>query len=289
MMQSTKAEIYLLLVTACWGLTFPLLYQAVQHHASPAVLVFERFVLATCLLLPFLWRTLHKTTVFLLVGGITLGVISVGTYLFQTISLETINASRAAFLTGSSILLIPLLSPLFGLGYPKPIHFLSCFICLIGLYILTGANFHAFVAGDIWALSGAACVSLTILTVQWLTQRTQDYLLLTFYQLLFTALFSFFPLLHQSVSLFDLHITAWIATLFCAIFATAIGLFIQLRFQQYTTVTKVGLIFALEPVFASLFDGLLSHTMLASSTLIGGTIMIISIILPDILFLIKQQ
>ncbi len=40
----------------------------------------------------------------------------------------------------------------------------------------------------------------------------------------------------------------WVALLITALFATTIAFFIQTHFQQYTSPTRVALIFALEPV-----------------------------------------
>ena len=180
----TKAENYLILVAAFWGITFPLLHQAVQY-IPPAHLVFWRFLVATFIIFPFVLHSLKHTTIFLLFGSMVLGILNLGTYLCQTTALETISASRTAFLTGANVLFIPFLSPLFGLGYPKFIHFVSSMICLFGLYILTGANLSALTIGDFWGISCATFVALTILTIQRLTKRIQHYLLMTFYQVLF--------------------------------------------------------------------------------------------------------
>ena len=285
MKPAIKAQGYLILMTAVWGMTFPLLHRAIVT-ITPQQLVFQRFLLASLLLLPFVVKSLKKTDGLILIGGLILGLLNCGTYLFQTIGLETISASRAAFITGASVLFVPFLSPLFGLGKPKTIDFVSALICLFGLTILTGANLAAVTVGDIWVLGCAICVALTILTIQWLTQRMKHYLLLTFYQLLLTvpiaALF-----VHENYFTWQWRPEVWFTIFFCALFATVIALFIQIRFQHYTTATKAALIFTLEPVFASIFDWVLNGERLTLIAMIGGFFILLSIILPELFRHIK--
>lgn len=280
MRKSTRSEIGLLLITICWGITFPLLHSAVVH-LSPAALVFERFSLASFLVFFLVVGKLSRTNMLVLLSGLLLGILNVGAYLSQTISLETISASRCAFLTGISVLLVPFLSPLFRLGSPKVAHWLGSLICLIGLYLLTGAQVKGLSIGDMWGISCAVCVAFAIVVTQWISGYTKEYLLLTFYQLLLTALLSSLCFIHNPL-LINWHINVMLTVIFCAVFATALTLFLQMKCQQHTSVIKAALIFSLEPVFASLFDFLLNHHVLSTQEMIGGLLILVSIIVPEI-------
>jgi drug/metabolite transporter (DMT)-like permease len=80
-------------------------------------------------------------------------------------------------------------------------------------------------------------------------------------------------------------LTAWVlgALLFCATLATVATFWLQARFQGHTTAQRVALIFALEPVFATLFAWwLLGETM----GLIGmfGAVLVLGAVLGVELF-----
>ena len=280
MQASARAQIILIAVTAAWGLTFPLLHDALRY-VSPIMLVFERFLIAILVLAPFVLHKLNQSNRLLVLSGLIIGLLNCGTYVFQNIGLETIDASRGAFITGASVVFVPLLAPLFRLGTPRPIDLLCVACCLSGLYVLTGANTHTLSLGDLWMLGCALCVALTILTIQRVTQFTDRYLVLTFYQLAFTTLIS--GLLSRPPYVYlGTNSTVWAAILFCSLFATVIALFLQIRYQQDTTATKVALIFTLEPVFGGFFDWLIDHHHLTTQANIGAALILLSIILPTV-------
>ncbi|WP_029463733.1 EamA family transporter [Rickettsiella massiliensis] len=56
---SSKANLYLLLATLMWGVTFPLIRNAL-HEVDAVTFVFLRFMLAALVLLPFSSHFLKK-------------------------------------------------------------------------------------------------------------------------------------------------------------------------------------------------------------------------------------
>src|SRR5476651_552353 len=104
-----KIDLMLVLVPVFWALTFPFIHISVQS-ISPEAFVFWRFSLAALFLLPFILTRLHKLNFYILFWAMILGLLNGGTFVFQTIGLETISSSRAAFITGSSVILVPILS-----------------------------------------------------------------------------------------------------------------------------------------------------------------------------------
>ena len=282
---STKAECYLVLISAIFGMTFPLLYNALKFITA-SQFVFYRFLLSTLFFLPFIQKEFRRTDLFILLGASGLALLSCGAYLFQTIGLETINASRAAFITGASVLFVPFFSPFFNLGRPKTIDFLSGMFCLLGLYFLTGSDINSITSGDFFVLLSAIFFSLIIVLIQWLTKRTQNYLLLTFYQIFFTVVI-ICPFIKMDHSYSNWTSEVWVAILFCSLFATAFSLFTQIRVQQYTTVTKSAMIFTLEPVFAYIFNWILNGEKLLSGQIFGGVLILLSILSPNLVLYVR--
>ncbi|MCC2667398.1 MAG: transporter, drug/metabolite exporter family, partial [Gammaproteobacteria bacterium] len=162
--------------------------------------------------------------------------------------------------------------------------FICAAFCLLGIYILTGADLHHLVMGDAWTFLAAVCYALAILFIQKYSQELEKEVnLIAFYQIFFTI-----PLaLAMSGKftwpvLFNPHVIA--AILFCALVATCVVFYLQLNYQKHTTATKAALIYALEPVFAVFFAYFIEGEHPVFFTLLGGAIIMGSILLSDFKF-----
>jgi drug/metabolite transporter (DMT)-like permease len=284
---SSKANFYLSIATLMWGITFPLTRNALTE-VDPFVFVSLRFAIATLVLLPSVCSLFCKTTQNTLRGSLIIGGLNAAAYLCQTIGLETVHSARAAFITGASVIFVPFLAPLFKLEKPSRLDLLCAGIGFIGLYILMDIGHLYLGHGDLWVFLGAIFFSLQITYLQRINLLIKDYQLLTFYQLLFTVPFVFLFTKGHSFSA-ALQPQALIGILFCAIFATSLAYYLQNKYQKFTSAPKAALIFALEPVFASLFGVLINHETLAKTTLIGGALLLLSLILPSIVNMKKES
>lgn len=285
MQKSTKALIALISVTVMWGLTFPLIKNAVVD-IDPSAFVVLRMVVATLVMLPFVLHRFHKTTVFMLLGGLAIGVLSSVIYITQSIGLETTSSANSAFITAASVILVPFLSLLFNTGRPRLIDFIAASVTLFGIFILTGASLTTITVGDWWTLACATTYALFIIALQRITQKPLDLFLLVFYQVLFTIplplAVSFYKHSHYVLST-----PVIIAVLFCAIFATCVTFYMQSAFQKYTTVTKAALIYTFEPVFAATFAIWVNGEKITHYTVMGGLLVFIGFLLAELLPRIK--
>jgi drug/metabolite transporter (DMT)-like permease len=142
-------------------------------------------------------------------------------------------------------------------------------LAVSGLFLLTSPKGSEFNIGDLFTFFCAVSFSFQVIFVQMYTKKF-DFCTLTFIQILFTTLLSLpFLLLFETVELtYDPSLI--LAILVCAIFATAIGLYIQNRMQKQTTAVKAALIYAMEPVFAAVFSYLLLSEVLGWLGILGG-------------------
>lgn len=286
MRKSTKAELFLLLVAVLWGLTFPLIHEAMLH-INASVFVTVRFAMAALVFLPIIIKELRQTKAKILGYGALLGVLNSMAYFCQTKGLVTISPARSAFITGISVLLVPFLSPLFKLSKPKINDLYCALLCLTGLYILTGADVSHFSQGDILTLLGALATATSICLIQKISKQTTRILLFVFYQIVFTIPL---PLLATQPADYAplFNIVTIIAILFCAIFATTLVFYLQLRFQRDTSATRAAIIYALEPVFATIFSYWIVQEPITVNTLIGGGLIFLSIIMNDLYQVFKK-
>lgn len=283
---ATTASLNLIAIAAIWGATFPLIKNAVIF-ISPSSFVAIRFLLACLLLLPIALVRIKRLTRFMLISGVLIGLMNGVSYITQTIGLQTIDSSRAAFITGMNVIFVPFLMPLFKLGKPTLIDISSIFLCCVGLYVLTGATVHGFTYGDFMVLAAAFTMALTITYIQWSAQWVTHHTLLAFLQILFTwpiALIVSGPIDTAHLS----NPSVLIGLSFCAIIATALALYLQIKYQVRTTATRASMIFMLEPVFASIFALLINGEAITPHVIAGGAIIFTSIGLSDILRCLKN-
>jgi len=276
-----KAELYLLLITAIWGLTFPLVGAAVKS-ITPMHFVALRFSLATLIMLPFVWRDLKTTNTSILGYGLLIGTVNFGCYLFQGIGLQTLGSAESAFITSITVVIVPIILLIFHYHKPSLIDGVSAMICLAGLYILTGANITAINQGEFFTLLCALCCALSIIFTEKATRQLTNIKLLVFFQIVFTAIYAIpFSASHVGSFIFNKQII--FTLLYCTIFATLIVFYLQAKYQKQTSASKAALIFCAEPIFAVLYSWIFFSENASLNTLIGGTIIIASIALPDVL------
>jgi drug/metabolite transporter (DMT)-like permease len=284
---SSKANLYLTLATLMWGITFPLTRNALTE-VDPFVFVSLRFALASLVLLPSVWFLFNKTTRAMLFGSLMIGILNAAAYLCQTIGLETVHSARAAFITGASVIFVPFLAPLFKLEKPSCLDKLCALIGFAGLYVIMDIQHFHIAHGDLWVFLGAISFSLQITYLQRLNQIIADYQLLTFYQLFFTLPF---VLLFTRAHSFSeaMQPRALEGIIFCAVFATSLAYYLQNKYQKFTNAPKAALIFALEPVFASVFGMLINRELLARTTVYGGLLLLLSLVLPSLVNMGKES
>jgi len=286
MSESLQAYLAFGLITLFWGITFPLIRMSVQI-LTPAQFVTMRFGLALLLLSPLVLNRLIKKgrsalrEVF--VKSFLLGVVSWVSYQTQTIGLQTVEAGRAAFITGTSVVMIPLMSPLFGHGKPDRVDLVAAGVALFGLYLLTDPSGQTFSMGDLWVILCAIFYAVFVHMFQIWVTKNSDAVLVVFSQLLgvFFCAFLLGQVQHQGLGVPMRQLMSQSVILgltVCAFFSTVLATLLQTRYQPYLTPEKAALIFSLESVFASLFGYLILGEILNLQGVLGCCLIFGSII-----------
>src|SRR5262249_52763928 len=101
------ADLSLLVVTAIWGATFVMVKDALAE-AGPLTFLGLRFVLAGLALGPAWLARRRAVSAGLLASGAAIGLLLFAGYAFQTAGLQFTSASKAGFITGLCVVLVPL-------------------------------------------------------------------------------------------------------------------------------------------------------------------------------------
>jgi drug/metabolite transporter (DMT)-like permease len=278
---SRKADLALLLMTAIWGVTFPVVKTSLED-ASPFVFLLLRFGVAVLVLFLVARSRLRKFNRAVLIPGGLLGVVFFLGFSFQTMGLGITTASRSAFITGLSVVFVPFISARLEKRSIGLASYLGVLLAVCGLWLITNPGTEAsFNRGDFLTLLCAFSFAFQIVLVQLYT-RYHDYVHLLLLQFLVTILLSVpGALLLESA---HLHVTSRLVTsvLFTAIVATVIAIGIQFRYQKLTTATRAAIIYTLEPVFAAFFAYLLLREMIHGRGWIGAGLILLAIALAEI-------
>jgi drug/metabolite transporter (DMT)-like permease len=274
----TKAEAFLVVVTAIWGCTFVVVKGALAD-ASPLPFLAARFMLAGILLLAILGRgQVERRTIF---PGSILGLFLFAGYLFQTWGLIYTTPSKSAFLTGFSVILVPLILRLSGFRMGSAT-LVAGLLGLVGIYFLVAPSGMAAVnRGDTLTLAGAVSFAVHIVLVGHYTKKC-SFLHLVPVQILVVGLLSLvaLPLVPDQT----LHFTArlLVAILVTAVLATGVAFSVQNWAQQYTPAAHTALIFALEPVFAALSSWLVMGERFGGRVLVGSGLILVGMVVSEI-------
>jgi drug/metabolite transporter (DMT)-like permease len=112
MTRRLSADFSLALCSLLWGATFVVVKNALDH-ASVFVFLAVRFSVAAVLMLAWSTRALRRFEREDLFAGLRLGCFMFLGYAFQTAGLQYTTPAKSGFVTGSSVVLVPLLLALF--------------------------------------------------------------------------------------------------------------------------------------------------------------------------------
>jgi drug/metabolite transporter (DMT)-like permease len=282
-----RADIGLLFCAFIWGATFVAVKDALAD-VSVFVYIAVRFALSGAVMALVFWRSLASLNRKTIWAGVQIGCFLLGGYVFQTTGLKFTTPSKAALITGSSVVLVPLLLALFGGRRINAWIWAGASAAFGGLYYLTvpPEGLAALNIGDPIVFAGAVMFALHII---YLGRHVGDHspAALAFLQVGTTAVLAAiaFPLLAAA------HVEqprwVWSGTLISAVLitslgSTVIGFSLQTWAQQYTSPSHTAIFISLEPVFAVLTSRVLAREQMTRRTLIGGALILAGILIAEL-------
>ena len=274
------ADGLLLLVTLIWGSTFVLVQQAVERSPVFAFLCL-RFVLATVVLCLLFGRRLRSLRPRMVAAGTIIGLFLFAGYAFQTVGLQYTSSSKAGFITGLSVVIVPVLSALLLRQVPERQALFGVILATIGLALLTLGRDLTPARGDLIVLGCAFCYALHIIAVSRYAPQT-DALALTIVQVAVVAVAS--GVVAAFGGDWEQPIAGDVlgAAAFTGVLGTALAFAVQNSVQTWTTATHTALIFAAEPVFAGLFGYWLAGDRLTSWALAGCGLILLGMLVAEL-------
>ncbi|RFU61677.1 DMT family transporter [Bacillus sp. V59.32b] len=290
MRNSSLSDSTLLFVVFIWGATFVMVQNAIsslEPFSFNAVRFFAAFLLLVIWYLLFSRNRRTNWDKGLLVSGVKLGIWLFLGYAFQTFGLLSTTPSKAGFITGLSVVLVPLFSMMLLKKKPSRNALLGVLAATIGLYLMTVVESSSLSSGDFLVFLCAISFAMQIIMT---AKFAGNYpaLPLTIVQIFTVALLSFmFAMVFEDLSIVlnsevMFRRDVWTALLVTSSLATAFAFLAQTYFQAYTSPTRVAVIFAMEPVFAALTSYFWIGEKLTYVTIIGCLFIFMGMILAEL-------
>jgi drug/metabolite transporter (DMT)-like permease len=285
------AHVLLLAVVLVWGMTFSLVKSALTA-TTPLMFNLVRMALAFAVLAAVNWPSLRGMTRTDLKLGAAAGLFLGLGYQLQTTGLKFTTASKAAFLTGLVVVIVPLMSAIPGVALPGSLRptfdtYAGAVLAFAGLVLLTspsGAGFALFSGiglGEWLCLGCAVAFAAHLLMLARAAPRVSARRLATL-QIGFAAMVLLVTLPLGGRPHFHGTAMLWIALGVTAVLATAAAFTIQSWAQQHLPASHTALIFTLEPVFAWLTSLFFFGEQLGRRAMLGAGLILAGILLAEL-------
>jgi len=265
-----RAVQMLVLANACWALSFPTMkalelyqrgwFENVSSWFITSSALVVRFGLASVVMLVVCARTMRRFTRLEIWEGLGLGVIGGAGLLFQMDGLAHTAASTSAFLTQFYCLLIPIIVAWQSRRWPSPVTAASCLMVIAGVAVLSNVDWQVLRIGrgELETIVASTIFTGQILWLQRPKFAVNNVNHFTLVMLVVTALVCLPVALMTGGSLgpwIDSYATIPMAVFtFILVFACTLGGYLLMNYwQPRVTATEAGLLYCLEPIFASLF------------------------------------
>lgn len=288
MSRKNKADLSLVLVTMGWGASF-ILSKQVLGELEVFNFLALRFLLAFMIALVIFIKPMQSINLKTLQYGLGLGVVLFLGFSIQTFGLSLTSVSKSAFITGLSVVLVPILLAVIQQKWPNLKILIGSMTAVLGLGLLTmTGKSQSINLGDILTLISAFFFALHIVGVGTVTSPRAEKGMrvqavpMAILQIgtvgilsLGLSLITETPKLPQTPSV-------WLNVVVLALVCTAGAFIVQNVAQQYTTATRTALIYAMESVFAAICGYALLGEILGTSALIGAGLILTGTLISEI-------
>lgn len=274
----TQAELSMVLVAFIWGATFVIVKNAL-NDIGPFLFLGIRFIAAFLILAIISFANIRQMTLSTVLYGSFLGLFLFIGYSFQTVGLKYTTASNAGFITGLSVVLVPIIYSLFNRVLPAAKTAAAVILAAVGIYLLSfprgSLNLNY---GDSLEFVCAFGFAFHIFFVSRYSHKFNA-VAITGIQMLFVGI------LCLAIGLFfetvpkQLTPNVFYALLVTSFFASSIAYLLMNALQKYSTPTRFAIVLATEPVFAALAGYLWADEILSPRALGGAALILFSMLM----------
>ena len=290
----------LVVTTFIWGVTFELVEESLKS-IPPFLFSTIRFFIAsfcTFLLVIIKYKKINVTKNEFIAGIICAIFLFLG-YFFQSFGLwENIfyiktDPNKSAFITGTSVLMVPIIMFIMGKGSNSIHLWISIFVVLTGLTILLNPNVSNFTMGDLLTFGCSLSFATHIIYQgKYLINKINNiYNFFLIQMSITTLLFLIGAFFEYRFSIIELkwNYSVWMGLSITGILATFVAILIMVWAQKIVSPIQTAMIFTLEPVFAGIYNHFFTEHILTNWGIFAGFVIVLGILYHEYMINIEVK
>lgn len=293
-MQRATANALLLVTGAIWGMGF-VAQSTAMDAIGPVFFTGVRFLAAAIAVAPLaLWEmrraraagspplTGRQWRSFALLGCLLFASLAA-----QQIGLLTTTVTNSGFLTGTYVVLVPVIAVLALREFPHPVVWPAAAMTLGGIWLLSGGALSGLTEGDWWTLLCAFIWACHVIALGRFVRGAPRPFTLAFTQFVVCGLIgcAIAPFI-EPVSL-DLIVAAAPEIAFAGIVSGGVAFTIQAVAQRHTTAPQAAIFMSTEAPFAALFGALLLAERIPAIGIIGCALIFAAILAVELVPMVR--
>lgn len=288
MTKQLKADLALLFVTMCWGVSYYLSDVSLEDM-GPFTLNANRFLIAFAVAAIIAFPKLKNVSKATLKYSVIIGILLTFVYVGSNMGILYTTLSNASFLCGMTVIFTPILSSIVYKKLPDRKFMVVIIMSTIGITLLTlkdnfSVNYQNLL-GDALSIMTAFFYAIDLLvTEKAVSKEDVNPFQLGILQIGVTGVLNLICAFIFEQPHLPTEPRIWGSVLFLAIFCTGLALIVQAVAQQYTNASHVSVIYSLETVFAGIVAYVFGQEVLTLKSYIGAALMISSIFIMDVDF-----
>jgi len=277
-----KVDGSLVAVSLVWGATFVLVKQALADVSTLLFLTLRFSIAAIVLAVIFRKEFRAPNARASLLRGAFAGIFLFGAYVLQTAGLKFTSASKAGFITGLYVPLVPIIGGLIHQKFPQISELVGIATACVGMFLLTvQTDILDIGRGDLLVAGCAVAYSLQMVILGRFAP-VSNMGVLTVAQIATGALVGAATFWWVEPVRITWSGNVWVALAVTSLLATALAFTIQTWAQRWTSPTRTALIFAAEPVFAWITSYLLLGEVLSRRAVVGAALILGGILMVEL-------
>lgn len=276
------AEATFVILVIIWGITFVVSRNALQVIGPFGYNTLRMGIGAVTLamLTGSRWRQLDRRYI---APTVITGLILFASYAAQAYGQQFTTASKAGFLTGSSIIYVPLFAAVFLHQRPSPITLMGVLLAFIGMITISvegSISDLSFGRGDGWVAASGIGWAAYIIALAYYAPQVRAMLLATLH-VGFAAMLSGIGWIFMEPMIIPWQAAAlWMGVLTTGFLILGVGTTIQTWVTRKVPATRVALIAATEPLFAAAAGWFVGETI-TMQLFIGGVLILSGVLLSE--------
>tara|TARA_B100000945_G_C20383059_1_gene598260 strand:+ start:464 stop:1414 length:951 start_codon:yes stop_codon:yes gene_type:complete len=289
------ARILLIIVTCVWGSTFSEVQNTISQSIvynddqsisalTPNSYIFFRFLIASILAFLLVAKNSITFTRDEVIGGIYCGILIYLGYYCQKQGLIDTTSGSAAFMTSTSVIIVPILLWIFRINKIVFNVWIGVAVAFFGLLMITKAELNV---GDLYAFFCAVSFAIHIIFQGIYNKKGVRVFHFFFIQAILCVILSvIFSLNGDSVIPYFIEYKQFSYPLIRSLFITAVlasffAFVIMIWAQKILDPVQTVMIFSLEPVFTFLYDQLFQDKSYELFQWLGGIMVVLAILISE--------